>query len=93
MTPDDEMRRGHNAARILNDALYKEAWDLLERRLLQLVKMADIDAEKERRAVFMLKVLDPVRRHFESVLQGGEMAAKQIEQDKKTWGERVKEYF
>jgi hypothetical protein len=90
MTPDDEMQRGHNAARILNDGMYQEAFGAVRDRLVSLLETAELDKEKRQRVNDLLVALRQTRRYMESVMQTGKMAAEQIERNR-NFGERVRD--
>jgi hypothetical protein len=90
MAPDDEMQRGHNAARILNDGMYQEAFSAVRDRLVSLLETAELDKEKRQRVNDLLVALRQTRRYLESVMQTGKMAAEQIERNR-NFGERVRD--
>jgi hypothetical protein len=90
MTPDDEMQRGHNAARILNDGMYQEAFGAVRDRLVSLLETAELDKDKRQRVNDLLVALRQTRRYLESVMQTGKMAAEQIERNR-NFGERVRD--
>jgi len=88
MSPDEEIVRGNEARMLMQNKLYLESWQAIEQRLVSLLKQIDIDPAKEERVKWTLKGLELYRRHLESVMQTGKMAAQQIERDK-TFAERV----
>jgi hypothetical protein len=90
MAPDDEMQRGHNAARILNDGMYQEAFGAVRDRLVSLLETAELDKDKRQRVNDLLVALRQTRRYLESVMQTGKMAAEQIERNR-NFGERVRD--
>jgi hypothetical protein len=93
LTPEDEIARGHNAARILNDGMYQEAFTAVRERLVALLESAELDPAKRLRVNDLLVALTQTRKYLQKTLESGKMAAEQIERDKKTWAERVKEHF
>ena len=90
MTSDQEIDRGRGMARIVNDPLYQEAWNVPKERIIGLLESADLDPEKRARLNALLVAFAQARRYAEQVMQTGKMAAQQIERDR-TFTERVKE--
>lgn len=77
--------RGQNAARLLRDPLYLEAWDAVRLKLRQVMESAQTD-EATLKAKSMLALLNDVQGHFSRVVTDGAIAAEAIrleeEQDK-----------
>jgi siroheme synthase (precorrin-2 oxidase/ferrochelatase) len=90
MTPEQEVTRGHQARRILDDAMYKEAFDTLRDRLVSLLETAELPKSKRERVNNLLIQHSKVRKYMETIMQTGQMAAQQIEKDK-TFTERMRE--
>jgi hypothetical protein len=90
MTPEQEVTRGHQARRILDDAMYQEAFDVVRDRLVSLLESAELAPEKRAAVNGLLIQHRKVRQYMEMVMQTGKMAATQIERDK-TFPERVRE--
>jgi hypothetical protein len=90
MTPEDEIKRGHNARRLLDDAIYKEAHEVIRERIVSQLSLAETTGEKRERLNNLLIALSSVHKYMEQVAVGGKMAAEQIERDK-TFAERVGE--
>jgi hypothetical protein len=89
MTPEDEVRRGGDAARLLRDAIYNEAHTAIRERLVSLLEQ-DIEPDKRNRVNDDIRALSRVRKYIEQVAMGGKMAAEQIERDR-TFRERVQD--
>ena len=92
MTPEEEIRRGSRAKQVLDNEIYQESFTLVRDRLISLLESADLDADKRARVNDLLVQHRKARQYLEQVMQGGKMAAEQIERDKKL-GERVRERF
>jgi hypothetical protein len=92
VNPDEEMQRGHNAARILNDGMYQEAFTAVRDRLVSLLESAELDPDKRQRVNDLLVALKSTRKYLETVMQTGRMAADDIERQK-NFGERVREHI
>ena len=78
MTPDDEIRAARDADRILNDPLFKGAFDRIESNLfakMRAVPMHDIDTQHE--LILTLQLLGNLKGQFETALQSGKMAQMQ----------------
>jgi siroheme synthase (precorrin-2 oxidase/ferrochelatase) len=90
MTPDEEIQRGHNARRILNDDMYQEAFNAVRDRLVSLLESAEVTGEKRQRINDLLVQHRKVRQYMETVMQSGKMAAESIERDKR-FAERVRD--
>jgi len=72
-----EIRRGQDAERLINDPLYKEAFENTRDLLIQLMLQTDINQETERDRIYMtIKSLELVEQHIRSVLETGQLAEK-----------------
>jgi len=72
-----EIKRGQDAERLINDPLYKEAFDTTKNLLIQLMLQTDISEETERDRIYMtIKSLELVEQHIRSVLETGQLAEK-----------------
>jgi hypothetical protein len=72
-----EIKRGQDAERLINDPLYKEAFDTTKELLIQLMLQTDISEETERDRIYMtIKSLELVEQHIKSVLETGQLAEK-----------------
>ena len=77
MTKGEEVRRGENAERLVNDPLYKEAFDVTKEHLIELLLNTKISEEVERDRIYItIKSLDLVDQHIKSILETGKLAAK-----------------
>jgi hypothetical protein len=77
MTKEEEVRRGENAERLVNDPLYKEAFDVTKEHLIELLLNTKISEEVERDRIYItIKSLDLVDQHIKSILETGKLAAK-----------------
>lgn len=76
--PDNEIARGHSAARLLNDPLMAEAFDALRAEYIAAWENAPVrDAEGRERIWAHLQALGKVKAHLETVMNTGKMAEKQ----------------
>lgn len=86
MTVDEEERRGFEAERVLNEPLLKEAFESVERGLVDAMKRVAMgDTKTQHELVLTLQLLGKVKGHIEEVVQTGQLA--QIQ--KKTMAQRV----
>lgn len=90
MTPEEELQRGNEAKRILNDAIYNEAYTVIRERIVQQLSQMEIDDAKRARLNSLLVAHETVRRYMEQVVMTGKMAAAQIERDR-TFAERMRD--
>lgn len=82
MTPEQEITRGRNAKRLLNDAIYKEAHDIVRERIVSQLSQSETVGDKRERLNSLLVALATVHRYMEQVAIGGRMAAEQIERER-----------
>ena len=88
MNAEDEQRRGARAQQVLGHEIYTEAYTALRERLITMLEMADISAEKRQRLNDLLVAQAQHRRYMEQIVVGGRMAAEQVERDR-TFAARV----
>lgn len=88
MTPEDEVRRGRHARNVLEDEVYREAYEAVRDRIVSQLSLAETVGDKRERLNSLLIALATVQRYLEQVMQTGKMAAEQIERDKR-FTERV----
>lgn len=80
-TLEQEAVRGVRAKRIVEDPIYREAWDVVEAEIIRRWRespITDHDGQHELR--LMLHVLGSVRKWFEDVMDTGKLASAQIEE-------------
>lgn len=80
MDLSDEIKRGNDAARILAEPLFKEAWASVEKAIHE--RWADSpvrDIEGQHQLRLMLKLLGDVRAVIETALNDGKVAAAEFE--------------
>ncbi|HZS83833.1 MAG TPA: hypothetical protein VFA50_13240 [Stellaceae bacterium] len=76
---ESEVERGRRAAAILGDPLVAEAFAALERECVEEWRRAPArDVEGRERLWLMLKLTERLRRHFESLVQNGRLAAERL---------------
>ena len=72
-----DIQRGQNARRLIDDPLYKEAFDTTKEHLIDLLLQTKISEEVERDRIYVtIKSLDLVDQHIQSVLETGKLAEK-----------------
>lgn len=75
-----EIQRGQNAKRLVDDPLYKEAFDTTKEHLIDMLLQTKISEEVERDRIYItIKSLDLVDQHIKSVLATGKLAEGQDE--------------
>lgn len=79
MTPDERKVRAEKAKRILNDDLFKNAWDALEADTLKAWKASKDPTERER-LWHAQDVLDKLKAQFMAIVRDGELAQRKIDE-------------
>lgn len=70
----DQDQRGNAAARILDDKVFIEAWDLIRKEILiGWEHSSDQDIETREELWLSLKLLSRLKSHFESIVTTGKM--------------------
>lgn len=88
MTPEQEERRGLGAQAILDNALYREAFDTIQARIVSQLMLADTPDERRKRLNDLLIALAKVDGYLRQVMVSGTMAAMEIERQR-TIRERI----
>lgn len=79
-----EIARGEDAKRILDDPLYRESWDSVEKGLVESLRHVPLtDASLEREIVRSIQLLYRVRAYIEQVMQTGKLVA--LEEQQQEW--------
>jgi deoxyhypusine synthase len=87
MTVDDEIRRAEEAERIYNNPILKEAFDLVEKGVIDAIKQSKLgDDRTHTKLAMMLQTIEQVRKHFKTTMDTGKLARIQ----KETLAEQVK---
>lgn len=87
---DQELRKGRDADRVLNDPLFQEAFHSLEASLIdkmRRVAMGDRDTQHE--LVLSLQLLGSLKRYFTELLETGKMAEIQKDSNLKDSSTRI----
>lgn len=85
MTPDQKVKRGNDAQRLLNDELFKEAWATLDAHLMQSwAGTTALDSQVREALYHELRGLRAVRAQLERWMQDGTIAAREIERTKQS---------
>lgn len=75
METGEEIRRGEQAQRILDDPLYKESVSLIRENLLNELTQTQVRDNEGREFLYLLiRSLDTIQIHLQSVLETGQMA-------------------
>lgn len=83
MSPELEITRGNNAQRVLSDAMYVEAFNAIETRLVDMMASADLDDARGTHLRHLLTAHRKVKQYMEQVMLGGKLAAQEIERERK----------
>ena len=77
----DEIVRGQDAKRILNEPLYNEAFDTVKNGIVSAMMQSGIgDNETHNRLVISLQLLEQLKRALQNVMETGQMAEIQVKE-------------
>lgn len=77
---DKEIRRADEAARLMNEPMVQEAFNLIESDIHSAMRRSAIgDRDTHHELVLSLQMLGRIRNHFQSVLETGKLAQIQKE--------------
>lgn len=82
MTNEDEVIRGNQAKRILDDKMYTEAHTAIRDRIVDMLGQAETTGDKRQRLNDLLIALTKIRGYLEQVMVGGKLAAQSIEHER-----------
>ncbi len=75
MTQEDEIRRGREADRLMNDPLLSEAFSAVEKAILDGLRTVDVGAkDAQRDLIVTLQLLGNLQRILKTHIQTGELA-------------------
>jgi hypothetical protein len=76
VTHDEEIRRGNEAQRVLDEPMLKDAFATVETAIIDALKVSKlIDREQDRELVLQLKALALVRSHIVQHVHTGKLAS------------------
>jgi hypothetical protein len=88
MTEQDEIARGHDAERLLNDPMLKEAFSKVETGIVDGLKQTPIgDRDTQHELTLCLQLLGRVKKNLEEVATTGKFALHQ-KQERESWMKR-----
>lgn len=80
----NKIERGERAARILNDEIFKDAFESVRQALLTKFESAPVaDTEGMTKIRLCLKLLNDVRANIEATMNDGKVAAFELEEQKR----------
>jgi hypothetical protein len=84
MSLESEIERAHRAGLLLDNEIFKESLDLIQKNIIaEWQNSKSHDKEGREDCYRQLKSLNEIKRHIESVLNTGKMAQKQKEEQSK----------
>jgi len=84
MTPEQEAIDGEKARQLLENSIFKQAWENAEQSIIdQMREVKTRDDEMHTRLILALQVLDRVKNHIRAIAQTGEMAKIQLNEKKR----------
>lgn len=82
MSPEEEITRGHQAKAFLQNPMFREAYETIESRLVDMLASADISDERGTHLRHLLTAHRKIKGYLEQVIVGGKLAAEQIERER-----------
>ena len=73
MTPEQEIRRGLEARAILDNPVYREAYDTIRNNIVTQLSLADTPDDKRSRLNNLLIALSKVEQYMNQVMASGKM--------------------
>jgi hypothetical protein len=74
-TLDKEVIDGEKARQLLNNEVFKAAWENAENSIIsQMAEVKMRDTEMHTRLILALQILNNVRRHIETTMETGQLA-------------------
>lgn len=92
MSPEQEERRGLEAQQVLQNGIYKEAYQAIRDNIVTQLSLADLADDRRKRLNDLLVALGKVEGYMRQVMVSGTMAAQEIERQR-TLAERVRGRF
>jgi hypothetical protein len=90
MTPQEEIKRGAEAELVLNNAIYKEAFDQVEKGLIDIIKFSALgDEATHNKIAIALQLLHKINGALKTVMETGKMAKIQVNE---SFPEKVKKF-
>jgi hypothetical protein len=91
MTPEQEIKRGAEAELVLNNHIYKEAFDMVEKGLVQAILSSALGDEKTHNKIAIsMQLLHQIQNALKTTMQSGKMAKIQVNE---TVGDKVKKFI
>jgi hypothetical protein len=90
MTPEQEIKRGAEAELVLNNPIYIEAFDQVEKGLINAIRASALGDEKtHNKLAISLQLLGQINNALRTVMQSGKMAKIQVNE---SFPEKVKKF-
>jgi hypothetical protein len=90
MTPQEEIKRGAEAEMVLNNAIYKEAFDLVEKGLIDAILSSALgDEATHNKIAISLQLLHKIKSSLRTVMETGKMAKIQVNE---SFPEKVRKF-
>lgn len=81
MTPEEEIRRGREAAIVISNPIYKEAMIIIRAQMMETFYNTNADQTEERDEIWRQgKIVDWFERQLDSVMKTGKMATATLNQ-------------
>jgi ribosomal protein L17 len=90
MSPQEELRRGEDARRILEEPLLKEAFKVIEERIINSIAVVEIDKERAEYLRTILVASRKVRQYLEQVVTSGKLAS--MDEERKSFMDTMRRF-
>ena len=88
----DNMQRSGDAQQVLDNPIYRESYEMIERNIVSQLRLADLDPARRTRLNDLLVALAKARTYIEQVMLTGRMEAQEMERER-TRLEKMREGF
>ena len=88
----DNLQRSGDAQQVLDNPIYRESYEMIERNIVSQLRLADLDPARRVRLNDLLVALAKARTYIEQVMLTGKMEAQEMERER-TRLEKMREGF
>lgn len=78
----DNQQRAGDAQQVLDNPIYRESYEMIERNIVSQLRLADLDTGRRQRLNDLLVSMAKARSYIEQVLLTGRMEAQELERDR-----------
>lgn len=78
----DNQQRSGDAQQVLDNPIYRESYEMIERNIVSQLRLADLDSARRSRLNDLLVSLAKARTYIEQVMLTGKMEAQELERER-----------